>query len=303
MITHSSKERDLGVIFDQFLNFDDHITTICRSTHFHIRNIGKIMNLLSYDPCSTIIHALISWRLDYYNYIMYNVPKSKTDRLQRLQNQCARILTKSPRREHITTVLKKLHWLKIQDIIIYKMLTLTYKSYYNMAPPYLCELINKNESHVNTRLGTDHHQLIMPPISKDCSSTFLERAFIYAATCEWNKMSEHIRTSNFDCFRKGVKPMLFTQQYGFLFFFGLEDLYLTKRIDRKQNIHSHKYNHTRTFTCTYTHTINRNMHLIDYIINWKKIHLICLLISIHIPVIYKHILNIEKISYNSKYRC
>ena len=91
--------------------------------------------------------------------------KSKTDRLQRLQNQRARILTKSPRREHINPVLKKLHWLKFQDRIIYKMLMLTYKSYYNMAPPYLCELNNKNESHVNTRLGTDHHQLIMPPIS------------------------------------------------------------------------------------------------------------------------------------------
>ena len=92
MITQSSKVRDLGVIFDQFLNFDDHITAICRSTHFHIRNIGKIRNLLSYDAC---------------NSILYNVPKSKTDRLQRLQNQCARILTKSSRREHITPVLMK----------------------------------------------------------------------------------------------------------------------------------------------------------------------------------------------------
>ena len=88
------------------------------------------------------IHALISCRLDYCNSILYNVPKSKTDRLQRLQNQCARILTKSPRREHITPVLIKLQWLKIQDRIIYTMLMLTYKSYYNMAPPYLCELIN-----------------------------------------------------------------------------------------------------------------------------------------------------------------
>ena len=51
-------------------------------------------------------------------------------------------------------------------------------------------------------------------ISKDCSNTFLERSFIYAAPCEWNKLSEHIRTSNFDCFRKSVKTMLFTQQYG-----------------------------------------------------------------------------------------
>ena len=45
-ITQSLKVRDLGVTFDQFLNFDDHITAICRSTFFHIRNIGKIRNLL-----------------------------------------------------------------------------------------------------------------------------------------------------------------------------------------------------------------------------------------------------------------
>ena len=81
MITQSSKVGDLGVIFDQFLNFYDHITAICRSTHFHIRNIGKIRNLLSYDACSTIIHALSSCRLDYCNSILYNVPRSKTDRL------------------------------------------------------------------------------------------------------------------------------------------------------------------------------------------------------------------------------
>ena len=33
MISQSSKVRDLGVIFDQFLNLDDHITAIC--THIY----------------------------------------------------------------------------------------------------------------------------------------------------------------------------------------------------------------------------------------------------------------------------
>ena len=211
-ITQSLKVRDLGVTFDQFHNFDDHITALCISTYFHIRNIGKIRNLLSYNACSTIIHALISCRLDYCNSLLYNIPTHKTDRLQRLQN--LRILTKSPRREHITPVLKSLHWLKIQDRITYKIWMLTYKSYYNIAPTYLCELISRRESSVNTRLGADHDQLIMPPISKDCSNTFLERSFIYAAPCEWNKLSECIRTSTFDLFRKSVKTMLFTQQYG-----------------------------------------------------------------------------------------
>ena len=57
-----------------------------------------------------------SCRLDYCNSILYNVPMNKTDRQQRLQKQCERILIKSPHREHITLVLKKT--LKIEDGII-----------------------------------------------------------------------------------------------------------------------------------------------------------------------------------------
>ena len=91
---------------------------------------------------------------------------------------------------------------------------LTYKSYYNIAPTYLCELISRRESSVNMRLGADYRELIMPPISKDCSNTFLERSFIFAAPCEWNKLSECILTSNFDSLGKSVKTMLFTQQFG-----------------------------------------------------------------------------------------
>ena len=62
-ITQSLMVRDLGVTFDQFFIFDDHITAICRRTQFHIRNIGKIRNLSSYNAGSTIIHALNSCRL------------------------------------------------------------------------------------------------------------------------------------------------------------------------------------------------------------------------------------------------
>ena len=128
--------------YSTFFSTDVHITAICRSTHFYIRNTGKITNLLLYDACSTIIHALINCQLDYCNSILYNLPRSNTDRLQKPQNQCARILTISSHREHITPVLKKITF-KIESYI--KMLMLTYKSYHNMAPSYLCELINKKK--------------------------------------------------------------------------------------------------------------------------------------------------------------
>ena len=90
-IIQSLKVRDLGFTFDQFCNFDDHITAICRSTYFHNRNIVKIWNLKSYNACSTIIYALISCRLDYCNSLLYNVPMHKTDLLQTSESMCTYI--------------------------------------------------------------------------------------------------------------------------------------------------------------------------------------------------------------------
>ena len=107
VIKPSEKVRDLGVILDQTLSFiDDHISTICQSAHFHIRNIDRIRNLLSLDACATLIHKLIGSRLDYCNSLLYNIADAKVERLQKVQNQAARILTKSPRRDHITPVLE-----------------------------------------------------------------------------------------------------------------------------------------------------------------------------------------------------
>ena len=131
----SSNVRDLGVIFDQFLNFDDYISNVCRSTHFHLRNIGKIWHLLSYDACAQLIHALILMRLDYCNSLLYNLPKSSIERLQKIQNQAARIPTKTPRRDHISEVLVSLHWLRIEQRIVYKILILTYKAFVDHSAP------------------------------------------------------------------------------------------------------------------------------------------------------------------------
>ena len=71
IIQQYSKVRNLGVIFDQFLSFDDYISSICRSTHFHLRNIGKIRHLLSQDATAEFIHVLISSRVVYGNSLQF----------------------------------------------------------------------------------------------------------------------------------------------------------------------------------------------------------------------------------------
>ena len=219
IIQQSSEVRNLGIIFDQFLSFDDYISSVCRSTHFHLRNIGRIRHLLSQNVTAQLIHALISIRLDYCNSILYNLPKNSILRLQRIQNQAARILTKTPRRDHITEVLIDLHWLRIEERIVYKLLILTFKAFIDRtapAPLYLCELIEqqKSSSNTRTRLANDAFLLKLPPPSRNCSDTFFERSFPYGAPYEWNKLDEHVRRlSNFNMFKSDIKTVLFLRYF------------------------------------------------------------------------------------------
>ena len=102
---------------------------------------------------------LIGSRLDYCNSLLYNIADAKVERLQKVQNQAARILTRSPLRDHITPVFKQLHWLKVRERIRYKVLILAHKSFYETAPQYLSALVTRKDYVKNTRSSTDHVRL------------------------------------------------------------------------------------------------------------------------------------------------
>ena len=110
------------------------IILVVLASHFHLRNIGRILNFRTFDATAQLIHALITTRLDYCNSILYNLPNKQLERLQLIQNQAARMLKRIPRRNHINPVLRELHWLKIHDRIIVKMLLLTHKEVNNTVP-------------------------------------------------------------------------------------------------------------------------------------------------------------------------
>ena len=46
--------RNLGVIFDKCIKLDYHISSVCKSTYFHLRNIGGIRNIRSNDACAQL---------------------------------------------------------------------------------------------------------------------------------------------------------------------------------------------------------------------------------------------------------
>ncbi len=58
----------------------------------------------------------------------------------KLQNTAARLVAKTRKRDSITPVLQKLHWLAVKKRIIFKLLILTFKASNGQAPLYIFEL-------------------------------------------------------------------------------------------------------------------------------------------------------------------
>ncbi|XP_071484307.1 uncharacterized protein [Diadema antillarum] len=67
---------DLGVILDNRLNMNDHITSACKSANYHLRNIARIRRFLSESDAVKVIHALVSSRIDYCNAVLAGLPNS-----------------------------------------------------------------------------------------------------------------------------------------------------------------------------------------------------------------------------------
>ena len=72
-----------------------------------------------------------------------NVPSTQLHRLQQIQkNSLACAVVKAPKFTHTTPILKSLHWLKVNERIEYKILSLVYTILNTSQPAYLYNLIS-----------------------------------------------------------------------------------------------------------------------------------------------------------------
>ena len=134
------------------------------------------------------------------------------NKLQKVQNTAARIITRTSRFEHITPILKELHWLPVQYRIQYKILTITYKALHDQSPVYIRNLLEIYQPRRTLRSQNDSSTLVIP---KSRTVTYGNRMFSTVAPKLWNALPSRIRDLSTLCsFKQSLKTHLFIQVYG-----------------------------------------------------------------------------------------
>ncbi len=153
--------KNLGVLLDINLSFENHISHVTKTAFFHLRNIAKLRNMLSVSDAEQLVHAFMTSRLDYCNALLGGCPASSINKLQIVQNAAARVFTGSRKYDHITPILHSLHWQPIS----YKIWLITYKALNDLAPAYLTNLLSRYNP---TRSLRSHNSglLVVPRIAK-----------------------------------------------------------------------------------------------------------------------------------------
>ena len=108
LVPISKEVCNLGAMFDKHLTMPSHINKIGRSASLALRN-SRVRKYLNQQSAERLVHAFITSRLDYCSSLLYGLPAKEINKLQRLQNSAARLVTRSKIREHITPILFKLH--------------------------------------------------------------------------------------------------------------------------------------------------------------------------------------------------
>ena len=164
---------------------------------------------MSKHDLEKLIHAFISSRVDYCNGLFTGLPKKTIKQLQVIQNAAARVLTKTKRTEHITPILKSLHWLPVCHRVDFKTLLIVYKSVNGAGPKYLSDMFQQYTP--SRPLRSQEKNLLVKPAVRTKHG---EAAFSCYAAQLWNQLSDDIKKApTAACFKSRLKTKLFSDAF------------------------------------------------------------------------------------------
>ena len=207
LIPLSPSTKLLGAHLDDSLSFNLHVSKTVSSSFIILKNVRSIRKLLTPEAAATLIHSIITSKLDQCNSLLFNVSSTNLAKLQRIQNFALRTVLNLHPRSHVTQHFQELHWLTVEQRIHFKILTITFKCIHCLAPTPLAAKVQLS-SPLDMLLDSSQ---FYP------TSVLGRRAFSYFAPRCWNALPRSLRVIPcLETFKAHLKHHLFTNFSAYL---------------------------------------------------------------------------------------
>jgi len=135
--------RDLGIYIDSDISMRSHVTKTVCACFAVLRQLRSVRRSVPKSVLQSLVTSFVLPRLDYRNANLAGIPLYLLKRLQSVMNSAARLVFSSSRYDHITPLLRQLHWLKATERTDFKLAVLVYKCQHGAAPSYLVDELSQ----------------------------------------------------------------------------------------------------------------------------------------------------------------
>ena len=171
-----------GVIIDDNLNWSSHIDKLTKKIASGTAAIKRVRHLVPQATLQNIFSALVQPHFDYCNVVWGNCGVTLQQKLQKLQNRAARVLTYSSYNASADNLIKILDWKDIACQQQNARATMVYKCLHGLATEYLCSKFSKRDSVYSLR---DSENKVNVPLPR---TNYLKNSFSYSGAITWNNL-------------------------------------------------------------------------------------------------------------------
>ena len=205
--------RDLGIHIDSDLSMVAHVSRTVSTCFSALRQIRSIRRSVTGPVLKTLVASLVLSKLDYGISALAGLPACQLNRLQSVLNAAARLVCSARKYDHVTPLLRDLHWLRIPERITFRLSVLVYRCLQGQAPSYLADELRRVDTvGGRQRLRSASTAALVVPVSRHV--TIGDRAFPFAAARAWNSLPAFVTSStSLPIFKQRLKTELFRRSF------------------------------------------------------------------------------------------
>ena len=202
-VTESRTVKNLGLVMDRHLSFDDHISQLVARCTGALVALSHSKHVLPPYTVAFVVNALVVSSIRYCISIYGTCGKTQLHRVQKLLNFCARVISGRRKYDRISGVLKELKWLRAEQLVKYHQLCLLKSVLGTGLPPDIASMF----SYVSTVYDTRQTGQLSCPRAKTGSG---DRCFVHCGGL-FNGLPPELKDLRMVPFKRQLKQLLLSE--------------------------------------------------------------------------------------------